>query len=128
MALLDEAHRQHPADRDVLMALVSIARDKGDFATALRHARELVTLDPGNQSSARWCRSSKSASPTSGHAICRPSVDEPKCDYEVRNWHKHEFAQSSAIRSLLGDNRTFSNPESTLQQCNTPATHPDCCA
>jgi Flp pilus assembly protein TadD len=30
------------------MALVSIARDNGDFAVALRHARELLTLDPGN--------------------------------------------------------------------------------
>jgi len=48
MALLEEAHRQHPADRDLLMALVSIARDTGDFAAALRHARELVTLVPGD--------------------------------------------------------------------------------
>src|SRR5262249_33796316 len=47
-ALLEQAHQQHPADRDVLMALVSIARDQGDFATALRHARELLVLDPGN--------------------------------------------------------------------------------
>ena len=47
MAVLDEAHRQHPTDRDVLMALVSIARDTGDFGTALRHALELLTLDPG---------------------------------------------------------------------------------
>jgi Flp pilus assembly protein TadD len=31
-----------------LTALVSIARDQGDFAAALRHARELLTLDPGN--------------------------------------------------------------------------------
>jgi Flp pilus assembly protein TadD len=30
------------------MALVSIARDNGNFARALRHARELLTLDPGN--------------------------------------------------------------------------------
>ena len=29
-------------------ALVSIARDKGDFAAALEHARVLLTLDPGN--------------------------------------------------------------------------------
>ena len=29
-------------------ALVSVARDNGDFAAALRHARELLTLDPGN--------------------------------------------------------------------------------
>ena len=48
LALLEEAHQQHPADRSVLMALVSITRDKGDFAAALRHARELLTLDPGN--------------------------------------------------------------------------------
>jgi len=48
LALLEEAHQQHPADRSVLMALVSIARDNGEFAAALRHARELLTLDPGN--------------------------------------------------------------------------------
>ena len=48
LALLEEAHQLHPADRTVLMALVSIARDNGDFAVALRHARELLTLDPGN--------------------------------------------------------------------------------
>ena len=30
------------------MALVSISRDNGNFARALRHARELLTLDPGN--------------------------------------------------------------------------------
>jgi len=48
LALLEEAHQEHPADRDILTALVSIARDKGDFAAALRHARELLTLDPGN--------------------------------------------------------------------------------
>ena len=46
ITLLERTHRQHPADRNVLTALVSLARDKGDFATALRYARELVTLDP----------------------------------------------------------------------------------
>ena len=48
MALLEETHRLHPADRDVLMALVSIARDQGNFAAALGHARELLFLDPRN--------------------------------------------------------------------------------
>jgi predicted CXXCH cytochrome family protein len=48
MAVLDEAHRQHSTDRDLLMALVSIARDTGDLGTALRYARELVTLDPAD--------------------------------------------------------------------------------
>ena len=38
LALLEEAHQQHPADRNVLMALVSITRDNGNFAQALRHA------------------------------------------------------------------------------------------
>jgi cytochrome c-type biogenesis protein CcmH/NrfG len=47
-ALLEQAHQQHPADRDVLMALVSIARDQGVFAAALGHARELLVLDPGS--------------------------------------------------------------------------------
>ena len=48
MALLEDAHQQHPADRSVLVALVSIARDNGNFAQALRHAHELLTLDPGD--------------------------------------------------------------------------------
>jgi Flp pilus assembly protein TadD len=48
LALLEETHSQHPADRNVLMALVSIAQDNGDYAAALRHARELLALDPGN--------------------------------------------------------------------------------
>src|SRR5271165_6421129 len=48
LALLEQTHRQHPTDRDVLLALVSIARDTGDLATALRHARELVTLYPAD--------------------------------------------------------------------------------
>jgi hypothetical protein len=48
LALLERAHEQHPTDRDTLMALVSIARHTGDFALALRHARELVTLNPGD--------------------------------------------------------------------------------
>jgi predicted CXXCH cytochrome family protein len=48
LALLEETHRRHPADRNVLMALVSISRDKGDLASALRHARELLILDPTN--------------------------------------------------------------------------------
>src|SRR5215472_8117022 len=47
-ALLKQTHRQHPADRDVLRALVSFARDNGDFAAALGYAREMLTLDPGN--------------------------------------------------------------------------------
>ncbi len=46
MELLEKTHKRHPTDRDTLLALVSIARDNGDFATALTHARELVALYP----------------------------------------------------------------------------------
>jgi predicted CXXCH cytochrome family protein len=46
MELLENAHKRHPTDRDTLLALVSIARETGGFATALTHARELVTLYP----------------------------------------------------------------------------------
>lgn len=48
MDLLERVHGQHPTDRDVLIALVSMARDTGDFATALRHARELAVLYPAD--------------------------------------------------------------------------------
>ncbi|HEY1411293.1 MAG TPA: multiheme c-type cytochrome [Rhodopila sp.] len=47
-ALLNQIHQQQPADRDVLLALISMARDAGDVSTALLHARELATLYPGN--------------------------------------------------------------------------------
>ena len=46
MELLENTHKRHPADRDTLLALVSIARETGDVATALTHARELVALYP----------------------------------------------------------------------------------
>lgn len=46
MELLENTHKRHPTDRDTLLALVSISRDTGDFATALMHARELVALYP----------------------------------------------------------------------------------
>jgi tetratricopeptide (TPR) repeat protein len=48
MELLETTHKRHPADRDTLLALVSIARESGDFATALLHARELVALYPSD--------------------------------------------------------------------------------
>jgi Flp pilus assembly protein TadD len=48
IALLERTHRQHRSDRNVLVALVSITRDKGDFATALRYARELAGQYPAD--------------------------------------------------------------------------------
>jgi Flp pilus assembly protein TadD len=46
MELLENTHKRHPTDRDTLLALVSLARESGDFATALTHARELIALYP----------------------------------------------------------------------------------
>ena len=48
MELLEETHRLHPTDRDILLALVSIARENGDGAAALLHARELAALYPAD--------------------------------------------------------------------------------
>ena len=49
MALLDHAHQQHPADRDILTALISISQQNGDVQRALRYAQELAKLEPGNR-------------------------------------------------------------------------------
>ena len=46
------------------------------------------------------------------------------CEREVRNWHKPEFAELFAIRSLPGDNRTFSNLGENTATVQHPATHP----
>ncbi|PNG24723.1 tetratricopeptide repeat protein [Methylocella silvestris] len=47
-AALEAAHQRHPADRDILIALVSMARERGDLATALVHARQLSALFPSD--------------------------------------------------------------------------------
>jgi len=46
MALLERTHREHPADRDVLLALTLVVRDHGDLAAALTHAQGLAGLGP----------------------------------------------------------------------------------
>jgi Flp pilus assembly protein TadD len=48
LALLEQTHQQHPTDRDVLTALVSVEQDQRNFARALGYARDLVTLNPGD--------------------------------------------------------------------------------
>jgi cytochrome c-type biogenesis protein CcmH/NrfG len=66
MALLERTHQQHPADRNVLIALVSIAQETDDLANALLHARELVRLIPAMRRSLSCCRISKSVTPLAG--------------------------------------------------------------
>jgi len=48
MAVLEETHRRHPANRDLLIALATFARDAGDRDAALRWATELLELAPGD--------------------------------------------------------------------------------
>jgi predicted CXXCH cytochrome family protein len=48
MAVLTQANRRQPANRDILLALVSIAQDSGNSAAALLYARKLAELYPGD--------------------------------------------------------------------------------
>ena len=46
LAALRSTHAGHPGDRDVLIALATMSRDRGDREGALRWARALRDLDP----------------------------------------------------------------------------------
>ena len=48
LAVLRRAHAAAPLDRDVLLGLVSLSRDQGDVAAALRYANELARLYPND--------------------------------------------------------------------------------
>jgi len=50
LALLKEANNKHPADRSVSTALVSIARDNGDFAAAAGTPASCSSSNPGTRS------------------------------------------------------------------------------
>ena len=60
--LLVRTHKQHPTDRDVLMTLIAIERDNGDFTAALTHAQELAALEPRNPQISRADRGYAQAS------------------------------------------------------------------
>ena len=48
IAVLKKAHDARPADRDILMALITFHRDKGDVSSAMVYADKLVQLSPGD--------------------------------------------------------------------------------
>jgi tetratricopeptide (TPR) repeat protein len=48
IAVLKKAHDARPADRDILMALITFHRDKGDVSSAMVYANKLVQLSPGD--------------------------------------------------------------------------------
>jgi Flp pilus assembly protein TadD len=53
IAVLEGALKNHPYSRDLLVALVTIQRDRGQQGEALRHAETLVRFWPGEPSYAR---------------------------------------------------------------------------
>ena len=48
-AVLEEAHRRRPANREVLVARVTYLREKGSVPAALRYATALADLAPGDR-------------------------------------------------------------------------------
>jgi predicted CXXCH cytochrome family protein len=52
VAVLERAHTQHPTDRDILVALIDLQRQRGDLAAALQYADALVRLAPGDAGAA----------------------------------------------------------------------------
>ena len=48
LRILGEAHRRHPSDEDILIALALYSRDQGALDAALGYARKLVESAPGN--------------------------------------------------------------------------------
>jgi tetratricopeptide (TPR) repeat protein len=46
LAVLKEAHKRRPADRQILVGLIDFERDKGDLPAAITYARQLTQLAP----------------------------------------------------------------------------------
>jgi tetratricopeptide (TPR) repeat protein len=53
VSVLEEALKNHPYNKSILVALVTILRDRGNREEALRHAETLVRYWPQDQSFAR---------------------------------------------------------------------------
>jgi Flp pilus assembly protein TadD len=52
LAALEAAHRRHPNNRDLLVALTTMNRDAGNRETALGYARKLSALNPDDADAA----------------------------------------------------------------------------
>jgi Tfp pilus assembly protein PilF len=48
ISVLELTHKRHPADRDVIEALIAYERDSGNAAVAMEYAKQLIQLDPGD--------------------------------------------------------------------------------
>jgi Flp pilus assembly protein TadD len=57
LQVLTEVHQRHPADRDILVALVEYHRQAGDRQAAIAWARKLVEVSPGDVQARRLLES-----------------------------------------------------------------------
>lgn len=48
IAVLGQAHKRRPANREVLMALITFQRERGDLKSAISYAQQLVQLSPSD--------------------------------------------------------------------------------
>jgi Flp pilus assembly protein TadD len=48
IAVIAQAHKKHPADREILVALIAFERDEGQYQSAIIHTKELIQLTPGD--------------------------------------------------------------------------------
>ncbi len=53
LAVLDEAHARHPYDPDLLLALITIHRDRGEMEAAVEYATKLVDVLPDDLGASR---------------------------------------------------------------------------
>ena len=49
LEVLRQAHEQHPGERDILVGLVTISRERGQLIAAIGYAKKLVELVPYDQ-------------------------------------------------------------------------------
>jgi Flp pilus assembly protein TadD len=49
LEVLTQAHARHPGEPEILVALATISRERGQLAAAIDYARKLVELGPYDQ-------------------------------------------------------------------------------
>ncbi len=63
LEVLAEAHRAHPGDADLLVALATLHRDAGEREAALDYARQLLELRPEDAATRALVRGLEAAKP-----------------------------------------------------------------
>ena len=61
--VLKQANGQHPADVDILTALATMSRDKGDQQAAVGYAEQLVSVAPNDRQARVLLESLRNSSP-----------------------------------------------------------------